>query len=433
MQRNANPDGYAANLTAWQTAFNSAAVAGRLPGGNRTILESSNDLLEAFTSPQQGRPTGLGTVLDDSVRSGKLVDERDFLTSEQSIYHRSWLPSPWAVFQWSLRQVGVNLGGSYDVAGGRLKAGKLVLIQALETLTKDIMATQSKRSQGLPDRVMSREDFVNEFLTPATSDSASCTKQDLEVLLRHLSRDLAVLSYDATTIKFRSPTSSRPDPITPEDASIAQLKTLISTLQQQTESLQTRITTLQNTAQTALKQQPPQKGLALSSLRSKKLAERTLSTRLATLSQLEETYTSIETASDQIAIVAAMRDSASVLRILNAQTGGVDEVDKVMDDLREQIGAADEIGGVLREPVDQKMAGVDVEMEVDEEFERMEAEERNVLEAYVEKERREREEKEAEETRRRLAELEEKRPEQSEIREATKPLNQVEIEGATVQ
>ena len=372
-------------------------------------------------------------MLDDSVRSGKLVDQRDFLTSEQSIYHRSWLPSPWAIFQWSLRQVGVNLGGSYDVAGGRLKTGKLVLVQALEALAKDIMSTQSKRPQSLPDRIISREDFVNEFLTSVTSDAAPCTKQDLEVLLRHLSRDLGVISYDATTIKFKAPTSSRSDPIIPEDVSIAQLKTLIHTLHVQTSTLQTRITTLQTTAQTALKEQPPQKTLALSSLRSKKLAERTLSTRLATLSQLEETYTSIENASDQIAIVAAMRDSASVLRTLNAQTGGVDEVDKVIDDLREQIGTADEIGDVLREPVDQKMAGAEVEMEVDEEFERMEAEEKEVRRVQEEKVRRENEDKEAEETRRRLAELETKKPEQEEVQDATERLSHVEIEGATTQ
>src|SRR6202012_5185682 len=111
---------------------------------------------------------------------------------------------------------------------------------------------------------------------------------------------------------------------------------------------------------------------ALSALRSKKLAEKTLQHRFDTLAQLEEIYTKIESAVSQVEILALMESSAATLKTLNTKIGGVERVEDVLDSLREEVSKVDEVSAVLAEPgaVDQK-AILD-EADVDDELEAME-------------------------------------------------------------
>lgn len=394
VQKTSNPEGYSANVTAWESALTRALLAGQLPPEQRLILEASDDLLNALASPLYGRPSGLGCVFDDCLRQGKMYNLNDFLTSEESIYSRSWIPSPWKILQWSLRHAGVVGGRSFNV-DGRLRRGNLVSVVALEETWKKLQQFRERSPQSLPDRIISRELFLKELngLVQGT-----LSEQDVSVLLRYLSRDKHALSYDATTIKFKAPTASAPEPISHEDTSIASLKTLISNFTTQTTNLTARISTLQTTAQTYVKQ--GNKAQALSALRSKKLAERNLQSYLDTLHQLQEVYTKIETAADQVEVVAAMKSSAGVLKTMNKKVGGVERVEDVIETLREEMGKVDEVSGVLVEPLDSKT--VLDEEEVDEELEALEREEKRKVET-----------EQAEITRRRLAELEQTVPAQA--------------------
>jgi charged multivesicular body protein 7 len=167
---------------------------------------------------------------------------------------------------------------------------------------------------------------------------------------------------------------------------------------------------------------------ALSALRSKKLAEKNLQQRSDTLHQLEEVYTRIEQAVDQVEIVKVMEASAGVLRSLNKDVGGVENVENVVERLQEEMGKVDEVGKVLEEPLN---AGAVVdEGEIDDELVAMEQEDK-----------REREEREAEATRKRLQELERQeedrrqtkekqadRSADSQLEESTKRLSQMSIE-----
>ncbi|KAK5047170.1 hypothetical protein LTR84_007113 [Exophiala bonariae] len=391
VQRTTNPEGYAANVTAWTSALTRLTLAAQLPPEQHSfILNTSNDLLSALASPTYGQPSGLGSVLDECVRQGKMVDLKDFMADGRtSIFSKSWIPSPWAVLKWGLSQVGVGGPAKYDLAGGRLRSGNLVVVAALEERWKQLQQVRDKRPQGLTDRILSREAFVQEV--NATTSEQQLSDQDIIVLLRYLSLDKQVLSYDADTIKFKAPnasTTQQPDPITQEDRHIASLKLLIKNLTTQVDTLNARITTLQTTARDAVKQH--NKVTALSALRSKQLAERNLTSRSATLHQLEEVYTQIEAAVDHVQVVQAMEASAGVLKGLNKQVGSVDRVADVIDQLTAEMGKVDEVTGVLNEPLDAK-AVLD-EGELDDELEGLEREEVQKVQA--------------EETRRRLAELE---------------------------
>lgn len=152
-------------------------------------------------------------------------------------------------------------------------------------------------------------------------------------------------------------------------------------------NLEAKIVDLNNAAKVSLNRK--NRVSALSALRSKKLVEQNLKQRTDTLAQLEEIYTKIEQAADQVEIVRVMEASTGVLRGLHAQIGGVEKVEDVVEELREEMSKVDEVGNILNE------AGPVIdESEIDEELEALENQERQA-----------KEEKEAEETRRKLAEL----------------------------
>lgn len=68
-------------------------------------------------------------MVDDAVRRKELVPLKDFLDAKTSIYAKSWVPTPWQVVSWGLRQIGV-MGG--EPAEDRLVAGNFVVMANVE-------------------------------------------------------------------------------------------------------------------------------------------------------------------------------------------------------------------------------------------------------------------------------------------------------------
>lgn len=292
------------------------------------------------------------------------------------------------------------------------------------------MDEASRTATSNTSRIFSQELFASTFASCIGEDAFS--SNDLTVLLTHLSRDRSAISFSPQThtIKFKSPSESEPTPITPEDANIASIRTLISSIEPQIDQLTTRLSDLERTA----KESVAKKNLtsAKSALRSKKLVETKLQQRTATLAQLEDVYAKIEQAADQVEMVRVMEASSQTLRSLNRQTGGVEKVQDVMEGLREEMMNVEEIGRVVNEG----NAGEVDEGEVEDELEEMERLEREKVEEAERKEREARQavedEKRAEETRRRLAELDQlgKKPQSvgEEEAEAAKTAREMETE-----
>lgn len=248
-------------------------------------------------------------------------------------------------------------------------------------------------------RIFTRELFTSTFASAIGSEALS--KTDLNVLLKHMSRDRSAISYSPASgiIKVKSPSEASPTPITDEDVSIAKLRTLISSLETQIQQLSNQVSDLDKKVRESVASK--QLITAKSTLRSKKLLETKLEQRNATLSSLEEVYAKIEQAADQVEIVQVMQSSAQTLKNLNKHTGGVEKVQDVMDGLKEEMMNADEIGTAINEI----SAGEVDEGEVDDELEAMEKAEREKQEEIERKEREKVEAREAEETRKKLEEL----------------------------
>lgn len=67
----------------------------------------------------------------------ELIPLNDFLNAKNSIYSKSWIPSPWQVVSWGLKQIGIGglLGGEDKLAVGNfvVMANVEVRAQQLET------------------------------------------------------------------------------------------------------------------------------------------------------------------------------------------------------------------------------------------------------------------------------------------------------------
>ena len=72
-QRTTNPDGYAANVSAWQAALAQAGQSGLLPSrsgdsSDLLILKTGQDLLQALESKDLGQPLALGAIIVGNIR-----------------------------------------------------------------------------------------------------------------------------------------------------------------------------------------------------------------------------------------------------------------------------------------------------------------------------------------------------------------------------
>lgn len=392
-QRTLNPDGFEANVSAWKRGLSNAALAGHAPSKSSSrdhlTLELGDALLRALESPQFGRPLALGTVLQEALANEEMLPLPQFMKATQSIYHKSWGRIPWAVTGWALRQIGLTGGPSDSMPKGQV----VVILQNLEVVAKAFSDATADRISPF-ERIFSRKHFRRTF-ERGLINGQRLSDNDFDVLVKFLSRDKQVLATDGNTIKIRDAgeATAATASISAEDSAIASLKELMEELTHQTKALSRRVEELSDAAMDAVRRKD--RVSALATLKSKKLAENNLKTRYATLNQLEDVAAKIQQAADNVQLVRVMESSTGVLRGLNAQVGGADRVDAVLDDLREQMGQVDEVGNVIAE-----VGGVTIDQdEVDDEFE-----------ALLEEERKKEEEKrqaiEAEETRKRLAELE---------------------------
>lgn len=465
--RTTNPEGYAANVAAWRRALGSLVRGGMLPASasvlsaapsknkalastaastaarNFFVLTAGQPLLDALQSDRYGRPLALDAVIQEAVQERDLVPLEAFLRAKESIYNRrSWsawaVGLPWHALSWGLHRLGVIEGGgqprqSSAVAGnaaafsllqggGRIAPDQLVVLANVEAAAA-AFADKTADARSPFERVWSVTHFKRVFSAPGAvlgEDSGlpvgSAVQQprlsdmDLNVLLTFLSRDKNLVVFDGHVVRLRgqSADSSHDGIITEEDGAVAQLRELIDSLTHQTGVLSKRIDDLAVTARDAVLRK--NRVAALAALKQKKQAEAALTTRFATLAQLEATAAQIEQASGQVQVVQAMAASADALRSLNAQVGGAEGVDDVVDRLRDQMDAADEINRILVEAGPTSATGIVVdEGEIDDELAALEQEEQHAAEAAAQKakeaEDRKKEEAqkaEAEETRQRL-------------------------------
>ncbi|KAF1972116.1 hypothetical protein BU23DRAFT_555366 [Bimuria novae-zelandiae CBS 107.79] len=391
-QRDTNPDGYLANLNAWRKALEHATRAGVVPGSGTTknllIIDTSNEFARALQHKQYGLPTCLREVFLDAIKKGAFVPVPDWTTSTQSIYHKSWFTIP------KIPTVGGVLSGAWEIGKSsifgpstQLPAGSFVVVANVEAVAEAILNDyRSQPHTSTADRIFSKTAFWKRF-GDAPSTGVAITARDLDVLLVHMSRDKQVLSVSGNTIKFKAETEDQPSPVVQEDEAIAELHDAIETAKKRLVLLQANATKFGLAAKEAV--QIKQIVRAKTCLRRKKMAETSLEHYTNLSLQLEESYSKLQQAADQVGIIEAMKAGAEAMATLNLKVGGVEGVQKVVDAVNEEMATTDEITNIINESADP----VDEE-EIDDELAEMER---------TEKEKKERED--AARAAERLAEL----------------------------
>lgn len=86
-------------------------------------------MVGALDCREWGRPVALAAVIQDAVQKREMIPLKAFLESKAGIYSRRWIPSPWEVVRWSLRQLGLVSG---EMSGDRLAVGEFVVVENVE-------------------------------------------------------------------------------------------------------------------------------------------------------------------------------------------------------------------------------------------------------------------------------------------------------------
>ena len=441
-QKTLNPSGYAANLSAWKKALFNACRRGKIPSVAATAntqsvkrrkishedeneaaatdylsFSTGEELARALELRPYGRPTGLAEVINDAVEKRELVPLDAYLTQQESIYSKRWIPTPWDVVRWGLRSLGLGiLTGQHN----NFTVGRFVVVENVELAAQEVLELQRTLSNGTTAGIYSVKTFSSTFDRVLGSDCV-LSASDIQALLRFMSRDKPSLAYDAqsNTIKFAPSETTKPTPVEENDISIAQVKTLQLSLTQAIPPLETRHAELDTRVRDAVSKH--QNSAAKSFLKARKMIETTLAQRRANLLQVEESLHAIETAATNVEIVHAMQESTKVMKDLNAKVGGVEGVERVTDAMREEMETTEEINRVIAEPGLESGAMVD-EGEVDEEFEALLNAEREKEEAA----RRSEEEKQAVEQKKAEDAERVKRLEEEEMKEKMRRLEEWE-------
>ncbi|KAL8673896.1 MAG: hypothetical protein Q9168_001716 [Polycauliona sp. 1 TL-2023] len=357
VQQHTNPDGYNANVNIWEEVLCRAARAGMIAGRDGTVhrlsLETGPYLLQNLESPKWGRPLAINAVIDEAVSRRQMLSYQAFLASPHSIYRQSWTGLPWRFLAWGLEQMGLRQ--TFSTTDTR-QSGELVLLANVEKVAGTVLEHFERYSNQV-DRIFTTAMFGREAATALKIDGELADK-DLTVLLKYLARDRPALVIRITR------STELVSPITTEDRAIASLKSLIDDVRQQVRGLEAQIANSREKSRKAVESK--NRPSALAALRSKKSAESILAQRVDTLFQLEQVLGSIQQATDQITMVRVMKDSAGVLRGLNAQVGTAEDVEDALESLKEEMGKVDDVGSAVAD------AGQEVnvadENEIDEEF-----------------------------------------------------------------
>ena len=166
----------------------------------------------------------------------------------------------------------------------------------------------------------------------------------------------------------------RTSAITEHDGEVASVKSLIYELSETTSSIEAEIDKLTKEAQAAVLTN--NRNAALRYLRSRKVQEKLLKQRSSVLTQLEDVYRGIEEAATNIDIMEALKAGTASLRHYNKESGGVETVESILQEVNEEITKTDEIGTVITENPGSNQ--VYDEVEIDAELASLSAEEKQV-------------------------------------------------------
>ncbi|KAK9432114.1 hypothetical protein V1505DRAFT_366432 [Lipomyces doorenjongii] len=416
--KDSNPDGYDANIAAWQKALTQAVREGGpryWKGGVKSvddqaasnaggadgiddvlIIHSGRKLQDSLTSREWGKPLGLSAVIEEQVAKRAFVPVDTFLNEKFSLYK----DSNWQIIKYGTSMLGWMFRDSFIHEyyqsimswrrDGELPKIDFVILENLEEAGKILlsrvkkarkvgMSVSSEKFNAVFTLAMLKDLYCNDpfgvadaggvDLDKMASNTPSLSDFDFRILIRYLTRDSQQATVDGNIIKFKE-TSEILTLITEEDRTVAELRHMIMILSKRIASQHLQAITSRRKAGEFVSERPSTdhlRSLARNELKKAKLAESIVQKSMEYKLQMETLLENIENAHSNLEISKIMESSLPVLEQLNMRIGGIDKVSDIVDRLREQREETEGIGRALGEV----SAGEVDDDEIVHEFDRM--------------------------------------------------------------
>ncbi|GAC93122.1 hypothetical protein PHSY_000684 [Pseudozyma hubeiensis SY62] len=419
-QRKSNPAGYRASVEWWKdvlldVTFRGVQFETSDTVQDRTIFTLDESTKARWTIPSVGRPLGLGTVVSDLATEHVAYRVSSFLHSSAPIALpasiirdrsggrglKSYIPTPSGVAStllltpakflasslYTLTIGGANDDESYsaDEQLFHKNRGEWVLLPLVDRIATTFLARFEEEASISPLAcLMTKGEFAvrlgeiceKEFGFGVVGD------KDVDVLLKYLSRDLNRAVRQDSLVKIFLQGQS-PTRLTAEDMSVITVKETLRKLDLQLISLSQRITSLDSSIKTSLRQN--QKQLALTHLRNRKTLQQTLDQRSNVRDKLAAVVAKIEQAKTDVEVMKAFSASEEVLRsVLGRDELRIENVERVMDGVEELVGRQGEVedamkmtsGDVDEDEILEELKGLEREKRQEEDTKRLQEQER---------------------------------------------------------
>lgn len=348
-----NPEGYEANIIAWRSLFAQFLNDGLL---SHSFIIDTETLVHDLTLSNYGKPLSLATVFEEFISDGELMPLTQFMNSE-GVYLTKWVRP---ALNWVIKNYIYDTSFKMSDRKGELKMEKLVSLKSLERF-KNLLQEKLESQGNKSDRLFTKSQF-KAYLGSLSLVKGVMTDLDIEVLLRYLQRDTKQLTVMNDVVKFGS------EEITESDQAILEIKSTITTLSEQNEILEEKIHKTIRKLKQVISSPTHNKDLAKNLLKSKKLAETSLSKQISSLNQLESILFKINEAKTNLEVINSIKSSTQVLSSLNSQMGDVEAVEAVIDELQRETAKIDTTSQALADLNLNEQVDDD---EIEDEFERM--------------------------------------------------------------
>jgi charged multivesicular body protein 7 len=357
-----NPEGYDANIAAWQSVLVDATVKGGFP--DKTLLfADSSSMLNDLYDPKHGIPLALDVVIDDMVAEGTLIPSSDYMSRAASIYYKPWInASALGMVKWAFSKTGLYDPAFHAGSAGSLRREKYVVVKQLDaysTMVLDCLRKLPGVGTIYSKSVFTRDLFdslVASVIKEHCGETTGLTKDDFDCIVKYLTRDKKYMSINSEGIIkiIDLSTPDRISEITERDRAVASLRSTIAQVSDRVDRLSDSIQSGRIKASKAL--EVKNKTLAKYALRSTKMEEHAQEKALEMLQNLETVLSKIDEASDQIDVVNALQSGVQLLGTLNETVGGAERVGDLMDQVKEKMEDTDEITRELSQltrPIDE--------------------------------------------------------------------------------
>lgn len=368
-----NPEGYEANIQAWQSLFEDL-IKHKVIDDSVLSLSVNATTSRLLSISKYGEPRSLTIILEELVNNGVLVpltlfeqDPFSYITQDNT----GWLSinqlNVKKIFTWGVQALGFRSTFRVMDKLGKLKHERYISISSLLSVGLKIRQKLAEFSQkGSYTELLFNRHLFGEFLRKLES---TITPTDVDILLTYLKMYTTLLKISVIDGKeyIKLGSGHEQFEINDVDISIIDLMAYIEPLKNRINFLSNKITNIEDLIRKSVCSKTSSNDSIKSLLRVKKAFIKSLEHSSTNMSHLETTLLKIDEATYNKDMYRIMETSSSILSSLNSEIS-IDKINDIKDSLTSDMKLTDEISDALMIKYD-KDDDEQIDKELDELFE----------------------------------------------------------------